>query len=90
MSYSILTGVVDNDPKGENGRGTIFYMEITESKRIGCDSYKTKQIARHEWGLLEQIAGKFKPEEIKAPFNEANRLEAEEASKAAKAEKQAG
>jgi hypothetical protein len=41
--------------KGENGRGTVFWMEVTESAQV---------IKRHEWGLLEELAGKFKPSEV--------------------------
>jgi hypothetical protein len=57
-NLSITTGVVDSDHKGTTGRGTIFWMEILFGEE------------RHyyEWGLLEELNGSFKPDEITKPF----------------------
>lgn len=73
--YSITTGVLDNDPKGLTGRGTVFWMVI---ERAG------KLIEAHEWGLLDQIAGLFKPNEITKKYKELNlELDRKEAEKEA-------
>ena len=45
----IFSGIVDNDHKGETGRGTIHWVEVTENG----------QTTRYEYGLLEVLSGKF-------------------------------
>lgn len=45
QGYSLLWGVLDNDPKGKSGRGTLFYAKGT-----------VNHIAFYaEWGLLDEI-----------------------------------
>lgn len=46
---SFVTGVLDGDPKGTTGIGTIFFVDVT------LDEVTT----RHTWGLIEEIQGKF-------------------------------
>ncbi len=82
--YTISTGIVDSDPKGESGRGTVFWLEVSDRNGV---------VERHEWGLLEELDGRFKPDEIKKPYIEKNKALEKEASAAEKqakaAEKQA-
>lgn len=84
MRFSIVRGVVDNDHKGNTSRGTIFYMEISESKRSAANTYETTIIARYEWGLIEELAGKFDPAAVAAPYYADNKLEADETNDAIK------
>lgn len=49
MKTGFVRGVLDNDPKGLTGVGTIFYVDIT------VDGVTE----RHTWGLLDEIAGRF-------------------------------
>lgn len=64
MRYSITTGVLDNDPKGLTGRGTLFYMTV---------SLGDKTFEYHEWGLLNELAGKFSPASISKTYRDLNR-----------------
>jgi Asp-tRNA(Asn)/Glu-tRNA(Gln) amidotransferase B subunit len=62
--YSITTGILDNDPKGLTGRGTLFYMTV---------SLGDKTVEYHEWGLLNELAGKFSPALISKTYRDLNR-----------------
>lgn len=81
---NIMIGIVDNDMKGNGGRGTVFYMNVTEGDRL---------IERHEWGLLEELAGKFDRTTVAAPYHAENKLkldaERKQQTDEKKAEKQA-
>lgn len=70
MTYDLIRGVVDVDAKGETGRGTIFYLEVREAS---CEPLRV--IERHEYGLLEELSGAFKPEEVTAKYRALNKLD---------------
>lgn len=61
MTYKFdsIRGVLDSDPKGLSGRGTQFYIRITDNE--GLDQY-------HNWHLLDELEGKFDLIAIKSPF----------------------
>ena len=59
--FNSVRGVLDSDPKGKSGRGTQFYLHITDNE--GADQYYT-------WYLLDEIEGKFDPSAPSAPFVE--------------------
>lgn len=63
-----VRGVVDCDAKGTTSRGTVFYLEVT------VDGVTT----RYEWGLLEELNGGFKPDEVLKPYREAVKKHAEQ------------
>jgi hypothetical protein len=50
VTKSVSTGILDNDPKGKTGVGTVHWMEV---------------VIRYEWGLLEELDGTFNPDEVK-------------------------
>jgi len=54
----ITSGTLDNDPKGESGRGTKFWMEI---KVDG-------EVKRYEYFLKDLLDGTFNKAEILNPF----------------------
>ncbi len=58
MSLHIVHGVLDNDPKGTTGKGTIFYVDVTVNG-------VTERI---EWGLLDQVQKKFNLDEALKPY----------------------
>ena len=55
MSYTISSGIVDNDDKGKTGRGTVHWLTVSDGPNV---------LERHEWGLLEELAGKFNKQAI--------------------------
>lgn len=65
MITTINNGIIDNDPKGETGRGTKFYMEISV---IELGAEPTKE--RHEYFLLDLLENKIDLAEIKRPYLE--------------------
>lgn len=67
--YTFLSGVVDNDHKGESGVGTIFCLKIFNEDVLE---------AKHEYGLLDLINNKFDPIEVKKPYQKLNELEERE------------
>lgn len=74
MTFSFTTGILDNDPKGETGIGTIFYMDINLGGHI----------TRHTWGLLEELSGKVRPRDWVQPYIDAqNKIRAELEAQAA-------
>lgn len=70
MSFvSVLTGIVDNDHKGETGIGTIHFVEVTMNG----------ETTRKTWGLLDALQGRFNLNNYLAPYRETNKQAAEEA-----------
>lgn len=69
MNLVIAHGVVDNDPKGTTGVGTIFWLEI----RVDAEVKE-----RHEYGLLEQLDGRFNVAAITKPYIVARDIALEE------------
>lgn len=79
MTTSIVTGILDNDPKGLSGRGTQFWLEVTLSG----------ETTRYEYFLLDVIEKKFDPSSVIAVAvkqMEADRKAQEAAEKAQKQE----
>jgi Asp-tRNA(Asn)/Glu-tRNA(Gln) amidotransferase B subunit len=77
MSNSIVSGILDNDPKGKSGRGTQFWLEVTLA---GVTT-------RYEYSLLDVIEKKFDPSSVIQAATkqiEAERKAQEEAEKAQK------
>lgn len=75
----IRYGILDNDPKGKSGRGTVFWMEVIVDD----------QIKRYEWGLLEELRGEFSPEAAMKPARDEAARQATAAAEFKAAEKQA-
>ena len=79
MRNGIIHGILDNDAKGIVGKGTLFWMEVTVAGVV----------TRYEWGLLEELDGRFNRAEKTAPFYVALKAEKQATELSAKAEKQA-
>lgn len=54
--------IIDNDPKGSNGRGTVFGMTITV--KIG----ETEEVHEFEYSMLDCARKIFNPEAVRKPF----------------------
>ena len=61
MQTTFETRIVDNDPKGENGRGTVFRFTVFVN-------YVIETLI--EYSLLDIVSGKVDLEAIKKPFRE--------------------
>jgi hypothetical protein len=53
MTLTINSKVIDNDVKGNNGRGTVYLLQILEGSQV---------LAKCTYGLLEEIKGSFNRE----------------------------
>lgn len=74
MTFSAIQGIKDNDAKGETGRGTLFFLRIEHGD----------QVTEHEWGLLDELAGRFDPAAVLKPYRELQvKAEAEAAAREA-------
>lgn len=84
MSLLIKRSVVDNDPKGETGVGTIFRLEICANGVL---------VLQRDYGLIEYLDGRFKLDEVTKPYIEAHLLQLQKLelaeAEAKKAQKQA-
>lgn len=80
MNLSILHGIVDNDPKGSSGRGTIHYMKISVDGAL-------KEYV--EWGLLEELNGTFDPESMTKKYTDAYKAFLDEQANREREEKKA-
>lgn len=67
MLTTINTRILDNDHKGESGRGTKYQLEI--SVKSGADQYHET----HDYFLKDLIEGSINLDQIKRPFKEQQR-----------------
>ena len=58
----IHQGILDNDHKGESGRGTLFYLDVTVGGKT----------THYEYRLLDWLEGKFDRETVLRPAREEN------------------
>ena len=66
MLTTITTKILDNDHKGELGRGTKYQLDIV----VKSDSNHQET---HEYSLLDLLEGTIDLEAIKRPFKERQR-----------------
>lgn len=69
MSLVIRRCVIDNDPKGETGIGTIFRLDVHVNGVLQL---------QHDYGLLEWLDGRFNLDSVVKPYVEAYKLELQE------------
>ena len=83
MRTTFRTGILNNDPKGETGRGTQHWFEIHVVK----DGKTSTE--RHEYFIMDVIEKKFDVESIKRPYLEKQRAYDQDLDKHQKEAKQA-
>ena len=60
MNLYIVRGILDNDPKGTTGVGTIFWLKIFVDNELQL--FKS-------WGLLQELNGEVNPNDFITPYH---------------------
>ena len=79
MNLAITYGILDNDPRGESGRGTIHYVKVS------VDGIWKEYVM---WGLLEELNGTFNPESVTKKYTDLRDAELAAAAAREKQEKE--